>query len=286
MSKPEKSNIKCGSPTNDFLMDSANPTYTADPHNYDFLSIYRDFSISQHANLLNKLLTAMSNTRILDRDVFTYEVAEFLAPVLCRATKIYKHRAILFVESLFPRFASREVDKPLIFDIAMLIAGNLNIIQNEQVIVTSYDLKYPAWVPMTVQDVKDDPIKQGNRRVSFFADSSIFAGSVISKSMSPKFIRFVLREVGMPKRTHCDVRDIFGTKMSVLMMREGAQMAMSEFNTSASQEGYNKQLFKVRYGDRPCHLEKYVACQDCTMGTDNCDFAVYKTSTTPAPAEG
>ena len=276
MSKPKKSSCASGNLQSDFLMDSPSPEYIPDKHNYDFLSIYEDFSIGKHASFLKRIIKAIEDTKIYDHTVFDYDLAVYLSAYLCRATKVFKHRAVLFIDSMFPRFASRNVDRSLVFDIALLIAGNMNIINNEQVIVSSYDLKYPAWVPMTVQDIKDDPKQTSNKRVIFFADSGI------SKYMTPKFMRFILREIGMPKRTKCDVRDMFGTKMSILMIREGAGVGMCEFNTSASQEAYNKKLFKVRYGDRPCPMGNYEACHECMNGTDVCEYAVYKTSEKPA----
>lgn len=278
MSKQKKSNCASGNLQSDFLMDSPSPEYIPDKHNYDFLSIYEDFSISKHASLLKRLIKAIENTKIYDHIIFDYELADYLSVFLCKATKVFKHRSVLFRDSLFPRFASRNVDKSLVFDIALLIAGNMNIIHNEQVIVPNYDLKYPAWVPMSVTDIKDDPKQTGNKKVVFFADGGIFAGSTISKYMSPKFIRFVLKEIGMPRRTKCSVRDIFGTKMSILMIREGSGVGMCEFNTSSSQESYNKSLFKVRYGDRPCYMGHYESCHECVNGTDVCEYAVYKKS--------
>ena len=277
MSKQEKSGYYNGSLMADTMADPEKPEHKPDTHNYDFLSLDIDFSIYKHSLLLMRFIKCLKKSRILDYDVFSFETAEHLAPLLCRAAKIEKFKKVLFRDSLFPRFSSRPTNDQLIFDIAMVIAGNLPIITEfNQLIVPNYDLKYPAWIPMTIQDVKDDPEKPVNKKVSFFADSGIFAGSVISKYMNSKFIKFVLSQIGMTRRAHSDVRDIFGTKMSVLMMREGSNVVMSEFSTSTSQESYNKQLFKIRHGDRPCHMGMTSTCSECAMGTDKCEYAVYK----------
>lgn len=277
--KKKKSSRGCspGSLETDFLISAALPDYEPDPHDYEFLSEYQDFSISRHARLLNKILKHLDEADLYRFTVFDSEAADAAARVLCTAAGIPMYQKVLMFDSIFPRFASREITKSLIFDMSLIIAGNMDIINNEQVIVQNYDLKYPAWVPMTIKNLRESFDESShNLRVDFFADAGIFAGAVITKSMSPKFMRFVLRQIGMSRRVKFVPRDLFGTKMSVLVMREGREIVLSEFNTSSSQESYNKGLFKVRYGDRPCHKGLYVACGDCRFGIDECDYAVYK----------
>ena len=254
--------------------------YTPDPHDYSFLTEQPlDFSIKKHAALLGKLIDKLDDpdSPLWDHHLFSRETAESIAPLIRRAIGLKANQDILITESLFPRFASRPVNPSLVFSISMVIAGNINILNEDQVIVQHYDLKHPVWIPMTITDMKDSD-RSGVFRVSFFADAGIFAGSTTIKNMSVKFIRFVLREIGMPRRTPMETRDLFGTKLSVLISKAGGAAEFGKFDTSGPQLNYNRDLFRVRHGDRPCHMDMLCTCSDCIYGTDMCDFAVYKTT--------
>jgi len=250
--------------------------YTPDEHDYSFLSEFNGFSVGNHARLLQRLMKVLDKTDLKNDKLFLFDTAEYTAKILCRALGMQHWKDVLFFESIFPKFASRPTDASLIFDIAMLIAGNINILKENQIIVSNYNLKYPVWIPMTVVDVRDDIEKPQNKRVSFFADSGIFAGSTTIKYMTSKFIRFVLSQIGVNRRARANVLDIFGTKLTVLIKSERGSIEMAEFDTSSSQEAYNKRLFKVRHGDRPCLNDMTCSCAECIYGTDRCEFAVYK----------
>lgn len=272
----------------------------SEEHDYSFLAEYEPFSIGAHSQQLKRMFDLIDASRIRDDAVFLYTTAEYVASVIARKLKFktkdgegktqglimnMSRRKSIVLESLFPKFSSRPINDGLIFDIAMLIVGNMNILAEGQAVVPNYDMKHPVWIPMTVVDVKDDLEKPMNKRVSFFADSGIFAGSTMVKYMTSKFIRYVLSQIGMSRRMSAEIRDIFGTKMSIRLERQKGQIGLTEFDTSSSQENYNKSLFKVRHGDRPCHLGMSVNCSDCLNGTDVCDFAVYKQSEKPVEAE-
>jgi len=276
MANEEKSVYTTGSFMSDTFMDPPSIEYIPDPVDYSFLIDNQGFSIGAHSKRLMKFLTYIEKSYIYDFNVFNREAAVVVADKLCEATGIPKYKKVLFVDSIFPRFASRDADKPLVFDIASLIAGNIDIIKMDQIIEHGYDMRWPAWIPMTVYDVRDDLEKPMNKKLFFSADSGILTGSRIVKYMSSKFIKFILRQIGMPRRTPSTPRDIFGTKMSILMVKQGSSIEMTEFETSSSQESYNKQLFKIRYGDRPCHMGMTNTCEECIYGLDKCDFAVYK----------
>lgn len=252
--------------------------WVPDPHDYSFLSEEFDFSISGHFRIFSKLLKLIEDSFIWRDNVFTKSTAEGLAPILRKACGLEVWQNVLIKDSLFPRFASREVDKRLISDIAMLLAGNINILEQEQVIVPHYDMKDPVWVPMLVDDVKDDDEKPMVKRVTFYAEAGIIVGATINKYMSVKFIMFVLSQIGASRRTRLNTRDFFGTRFSVLLEKDKTGVGMSEFSTSSSQERYNKQLFKVRHSERPCHNDMMCSCADCVLGIDKCEYAVYKKS--------
>jgi hypothetical protein len=269
-------------------LDLENPPYTPDPHDYSFLQEEINFSVPAHARLVNRLFEKLKNCHLEDEKVFTQMTADYVAGPIDKVIQLNKKSEakkgdpmkprVLISRSLFPKFASRPINDKLLFDIAMLIAGNMDILIRDQVIVPNYDLKYPAWMPFSVVDVQDDKEKPMNKRVSFFAESGIFAGSKITKYMSAKFMRFIVRQTGAPRGADIDARDIFGTKMSILVCRDGSGMGLKEFSVSTSQKEHNKRLFKVRYGDRPCHLDMVNTCANCVYGTDVCEFAVYKNS--------
>ena len=293
MSKKKGSSFSAGDgvlgcPTDPYIIP-----YTPEKHDYYFLQDEINFSVSGHANKLAKAVKALAADKLLNSfKVFDINAAHRAAVILSRVTKLGRGKTVdgrvggydprkplvLIKESIFPRFASRPVESRLWFDIAMLIVGNMNILNEDQIIVQNYNMEYPAWVPFTVTDVVDDKEKPINKRVSFFADAGIFAGNTINKYMSAKFLRFVLSQIGVSRRAYANARDIFGTKMTILTHKEGSKIGMGEFMVSSSQERFNKTLFKVRHGDRPCHLDMVCTCADCIYGTDVCDFAVYKKS--------
>lgn len=288
LKKLEQSNTSNSKFTLDCPLDKEIIPYTPDAHDYSFLQEEINFSVPAHAALVGRIFDKLKDCKLEDERVFTQDTANYMAVHIDRVIKLNEKGdekggdsqkpKYLISHSLFPKFASRPINDRLLFDIAMLIAGNINILVRDQVIVPNYDLKYPAWMPFSVVNITDDKEKPANKRVTFFAESGIFAGSKINKYMSAKFMRFIVRQIGAPKGADVDVRDLFGTKMSILVCRDGSGMGLKEFSVSSSQREHNKRLFKVRYGDRPCHLDMVNTCANCIFGTDLCEFAVYKES--------
>ena len=147
-------------------MDSPRPEHEPDPHDYSFLSDNINFSIKRHMDLLVKLSKAMENSDILKYDVFTIDTAKYLTRVLRRSLDIPAYKSIILERSLFPRFAGIPVGAGSIFDIAMLLAGNKNILDRNQIIVPNYRMEHPAWVPMTIKNMEEDSEKP-SQRVTF-----------------------------------------------------------------------------------------------------------------------
>ena len=258
-------------------LDPVSIAFEPDPVDYFFLDEPPNFKIGNHTRFVQKLIKAMQDSGIPDRYVvLDSDAADVLSAVLCRQVSIPLRKKVLVYDSIFPKFASRKIDSRLLFDIALWIAGNTNILKMDQAIVNNYDMKYPVWIPMTVTDVGNCSHQPSNMRVAFFADAGIFAGSTINKFFSIKFIRFVLSNIGVSRRAFASHMDIFGTKMTIRLTGGPRGLAFDEFIASGSQETYNKKLFKVRHGDRPCHLGVTLSCSDCPAGTDVCAYAVRK----------
>jgi len=274
----EKANSITGSIAGNEIAEPSVIKWEPDKPNYDFLPEDQEFSILKHSALLNKLRKAIDDSYIWDHITFTKDTASYLGYVIGSLIKMEHYKRVIIIDSLFPKFASRPINRKLIFDIALMIAGNMNILAMDMVIVPDYDLKYPAWLHMAIKDVTTNEEKPSIKKVVFYAEAGIFAGSTITKHMTSKFIKFVLSQIGMPRRKHSDAMDIFNTRFSVLMTKDRSGSGMSEFAASASQMKYNKELFKVRHGDRPCHNGMICACHECILGTDKCIFAVYKQS--------
>ena len=267
-----------GSPIDDPFRGPDIDKWKPDLPVYDFLPNDREFSISQHSRLLHNILKDIELSHFLKHNTFTMDTAILLAPRMCKILGIKMYKKDLVIDSLIPKFASRPVNKRLMLDVAMLLAGNKNILQADRIIVPNYNLEYPAWIPMIITDVISDINEPLNKKVTFFAEAGIFAGSIITKYMTSKFIKFVLSQIGVPRRSSVDVLNLFNTRFSVLMVRDKTGSGMSEFHTSTSQEKYNKSLFKIRLGDRPCPEGMTCECQECLCGIDRCEYAVYKKS--------
>ena len=252
--------------------------FQPDPRDYSFMTEEPDFKIGAHANLVERLLSDITKQPIyLSGGVLDENKAGVLSSTLCKRLSIPARKRALVRLSLFPRYASRPMDKRLALDIAMLLAGNRDVLSLDQVIEDCQP-DFPVWVPMTITDVVPNPEKFRVYNVHFFANAGIYVGSTVKKSLSGKFARFLLSQIGMPRRTRsCDL-DLMKAQLLVLLGVSEGRLSLSEFSTSKSQESYNKQLFKVRHGDRPCHNDMECECDKCPIGLDICDFALYKKS--------
>ena len=262
----------------DIFVGEENQPFRPDPCDYSFLQDEPDFSLSRHARLLEKLCRLLNaNPTLKECKVFDESVARVVAPDLCKALGIALRKRALVTLSLFPRFASRHPDKRLLLDIAMLLAGNVQILRMDQVIKQCQP-DFPIWIPMSVTDVRPDVDKPQVYGVRFFAEAGLYVGSAMWKTMSGKFLRFMLKQIGMSRRQRADDLDVMSTKLLILLSCGTGRLEFEEFSASSSQRSYNKNLFKIRHGDRPCHEGMICSCPECVMGLDRCEYAVYKTT--------
>ena len=280
LGRPGKAVTSSSDLSSDTFVGREDLGYVPDPLDYRFLSEEPKFQVRKHASDVEAMAERLAELPLWDGSQFSPDGADKLAKALCRMLRTPVRKKVLFTRSLYPRYASRVSDRSLAFDVAMLIEGNRGILEREQVIVHDYDFRSPVWVPVTVVKLEKDLKSRipGRYMATIFADSGLLAGNTFPKAMSPKLVRFVLREVGFPRRKPSDVEDLTGVKMLVLFGKGERGLEMLEFSTSASQIENNKKLFRMRHGDRPCPFGSRVACLHCGTGTDRCLYAVYPNS--------
>lgn len=249
------------------------PDFEAEPTDLTFLggSDYK-FSIPAHEKILNKILTALGSLLYSPYKAFTPEAAEQAARYVYRQVGLHPRKMSLVTESLYPKFAGRKIEQELVFDIAIRLAGNIELFKRDQAIPETYDLITPVWAPVTVFAVeKTDRMKY--RKVGVHEDAGPFAGLRVHRTMSVQYIQYVMRSIGLGRFCKADAEELFNMRFSVLMVRGERGIELQNFCVSSSQRKHNKLLSDLRRQDRPCAMGRLLPCSLCDVTFAQCDCA-------------
>jgi len=98
------------------------------------------------------------------------------------------------------------------------------------------------------------------------------AGCVLVQVVPVKFIKYFLREIGLPKYGGIHPSEVFGCLFTTRLEADSRrQTAMKQFGASSAQKKHNRDLHKKRW---KCAGAKPVFCDKCPFGTDSCLMAV------------
>jgi hypothetical protein len=169
--------------------------------------------------------------------------------------------------------------KQILWRICFKINGNREHILNDKCIPEWEAGPIPVWVPIHIIDTKY--VDAGNKprallRISALVMDGPPAGAIIIQSMPVKYVRWFLKEIGLPKFDQVSECEVFNTMFSTYLGKtpEG-RTAMLKFHVNSTQKKHNSSLHRGRDN---CPHDMPWFCDRCPKGLDACHLATKKES--------
>lgn len=162
----------------------------------------------------------------------------------------------------------------MLWRLCFRIDSNKDIIYKDEVIPHWQPDKTTVWVPVHVVDVERVDIKEGKPliRLHVLILSGRPAGSLIIQQMPVKYVRFFLKEIGVPKYDDVSELEVFNTMFTVLIDKtDSKSTAMVKFHVNSAQKKHNSTLHRNR-SDCPNNMPWF--CDRCPYGLDKCQYAI------------
>jgi len=256
------------------------------------------FLLKQLRTQTEKLVTDLS---MFSGEVLTGETLFTLVNVVCDHIKLplWKRQAVLYS---LQEFQGMTVNTKLLWRIAFKIIGNRDIIKKGMYVsewgsednlhkmdvdVTAEPMKdRKVWTPVHVIDVEklevekprkpDDKPPEPRMRIKALCMAGPPAGAIITQSMTVKFIRYFLGDLGLPIYEPKSEWETYNMMFMALLGKSSRHViGILRFHVNSPQKEHNKWLHKNR-NDCPKGMPWF--CDICPLGSNRCKFAVKKES--------
>jgi hypothetical protein len=134
----------------------------------------------------------------------------------------------------------------------------------------------PVWVPVFVIDTgPESTSKKGHKmlgmKILILAGPP--AGSLIHYNLPVGYIRYFLKEIGMPVYDRIHESEVYHTTFTAYICNDAdrGRTVITRYNAGSAQRTHNRDLHKAR---QECNLIKRVECYRCPRGYDECAYAV------------
>lgn len=196
---------------------------------------------------------------------------------VCRVLEYPLDRKKTVLDSL-QEYQGVDLNQRMLWRICFRLDANKDIIYDDMPIPVWRPEKDAVWVPVHVVDAEKVEMKEGKplMRIHVLILAGRPAGSLIIQQMPIKYVRYFLKQVGLPKYDDVSEWEVFNTMFTALIAKTNAKStAMTKFHVNSAQSKHNKELHKNRK-DCPKHMPWF--CDRCPLGMDKCRFAVKRHS--------
>jgi len=167
----------------------------------------------------------------------------------------------------------------ILWRIAFRVNGNIDSITSTTYLDTWKAPKVPEWAPVHVINVEKapthDPTKKYVRLFVLVLDGPA-AGVVLTQRIPVTYVRYLLREIGLPKRKPLSEWEVYNTMFTAQIgLTDRAQTAMLRFHVNTAQKKRNKAYHEQR---NDCPRKMLQFCDRCPFGLDQCPLAVKRES--------
>ncbi len=103
--------------------------------------------------------------------------------------------------------------------------------------------------------------------------TGLAAGIITRVRFTPRQVSFFLNKHSGTKSIGCAAEEISGMKARVVLDMKGEDITVVEWECSAEQKAYNKQLAEARRDVRKCST--FIPCNTCPRTTKECNLAIW-----------
>jgi len=232
------------------------------------------FSIPKLSKIRTKIYNCLIDALDMFDDTITPDTLKQMSTVICRAIKYPVNKYKTVYDTLRPLIQSQEITSHLLYVVATKISGNIDLVEQNQVIPRWEDIDVPVWVPVEIVGQQEVYGTYPGKEIKAFITGGMPAGMTLIQKVSNKFIQCMLREIGYPRYKKFDARDIYNTRFTCNILKKKGVTKMVAFSVSNSQSKHNKALYKIRHDK--CPYVYNIECINCLNGLKECQGALHR----------
>jgi hypothetical protein len=206
---------------------------------------------------------------------YEYEVARVFCKTLNSSFSLKAYDNWPLIDASLRDIQNKILTPELIKDTMLYVKVNSDYIRNGYVI-PEWNGDPIIWEYLKVIDgYSEQMYGRSYFKLKAKAYCGVLAGKIISLSISPGYVKWLLQQIGYQKYTSPKPANIVGTRMYArLGMTSRGNLQLYSPLANKAQKDYNKKLFELRTkgSARPCGLPR-LPCTSCARGLDSCSLA-------------